>query len=105
MANEEGFPLSARPGVYSSDSTPFADNGVPAVSFARLAPGNTAAGHCRYDTVEILKMEQLSDDIEFINKFTNRMVNAKQMPVGREIPEKLKTELAEYLLRKRPGKK
>ena len=105
MANEEGFPLSARPGVYSSDSTPFADNGVPAVSFARLAPGNTAAGHCRYDTVEILKMEQLSDDIDFINKFTNRMVNAKQMPVGREIPEKLKTELAEYLLRKRPGKK
>ena len=105
MANEVGFPLAARPGVYSSDSTPFADNGVPAVSFARLAPGNTAAGHCRYDTLEVLKMQQLSDDIDFIRCFTERMANAKQMPVGREIPEKLKQELAEYLLRKRPGRK
>ena len=32
MAAEVGFPIAAENGVYSSDSTPFADHGVPAVS-------------------------------------------------------------------------
>lgn len=39
MAAETGFPVAAETGVYSSDSTPFADKGIPAVSFARLAGG------------------------------------------------------------------
>ena len=34
---EVGFPIQVRQGVYSSDSTPFADNGIPSVSFARIA--------------------------------------------------------------------
>ncbi|MDE5856401.1 MAG: M28 family peptidase, partial [Anaeroplasmataceae bacterium] len=38
MGCEVGFPITAKQGVYSSDSTPFADPGVPAISFARLAP-------------------------------------------------------------------
>ncbi|MFR0953975.1 MAG: hypothetical protein ACLSGK_14830 [Lachnospiraceae bacterium] len=37
MAAEIGFPIEAKTGVYSSDSTPFADSGIPALSFARIA--------------------------------------------------------------------
>ena len=33
-----GWGLSARQDVYSSDSTPFADHGVPSLSFARAMP-------------------------------------------------------------------
>jgi len=102
MANEEGFPIAARDGVYPSDSTPFADSGVPALSFARMAPGNTAAGHSRYDTMEVLKMEQMDADIAFICSFVDRMANAKRMPVSRVIPDKIKGELDTYMLRKRP---
>ena len=98
---ELGFPVSARIGVYSSDSTPFADHGVPALSFARIAPGGVAPIHCRYDRPELLSMEQLQKDIAFITEFTRRMANAACCPVSREIPDKVKKELDEYLFRKR----
>lgn len=101
MGAELGFPISARVGVYSSDSTPFADNGVPALSFARIAGPNAAPIHCRYDTPEVMSEEQMQRDIEFIAEFTRRMANAVFCPVSREIPEKVKKELDEYLARKR----
>ena len=101
MGAEVGFPLDARTGVYSSDSTPFADKGVPAVSLARIAGGNVAPIHCRYDRPDVLSMDQLQKDIDFIAEFTRRMAQAAVCPVGREIPENVKKELDEYLYRKR----
>ena len=100
MGAELGFPVSARTGVYSSDSTPFADKGVPAVSLARAA-GALAPIHCRYDTMEVLSMAQLSRDIAFIAEFTRRMACAACCPVSREIPENIRKDLDEYLFRKR----
>ena len=101
MGAELGFPVEAKTGVYSSDSTPFADKGVPALSFARLAGGNAAPIHCRYDLPEVLSMAQMEKDIAFIAEFTRRMAGAACCPVSREIPEKVKKELDEYLFRKR----
>ena len=101
MGAELGFPVETRLGVYSSDSTPFADKGVPALSFARIAGGNAAPIHCRYDLPEVLSMEQMQKDIDFIAEFTRRMAMAAVCPVSREIPEKVKTELDEYLFRRR----
>ena len=101
MSAEVGFPLDARTGVYSSDSTPFADKGVPAVSLARIAGGNVAPIHCRFDRPNVLSMDQLQKDIGFIAEFTRRMAQAAVCPVGREIPENVKKELDEYLYRKR----
>lgn len=101
MGAELGFPVAAGVGVYSSDSTPFADKGVPAVSMARIAGGNVAPIHCRYDRMDLLSMEQLSDDIAFITEFTRRMAQAACCPVAREIPESVRKELDEYLFRKR----
>ena len=97
MAAEVGFPVEARAGVYSSDSTPFADKGVPSLSFARIASKNVAPIHCRYDLKEVMSMEQLQKDIDFLAKFTERFANAVVCPVSREIPEKIKKELDEYL--------
>ena len=101
FGSELGFGIAARDGVYSSDSTPFADKGVPAVSFARIAPNNTATIHNSYDTLAVMKAERLAKDIDFLNAFTERMANAKQCPVAREIPEKMKEKLDYYLCRKR----
>ena len=100
MGAELGFPVSARVGVYSSDSTPFADKGVPAVSLARAA-GAVAPIHCRYDTAEVLSMGQLLRDTAFIAEFTRRMAQAVRCPVSREIPDSVKKDLDEYLFRKR----
>ena len=101
MGAELGFPVASRIGVYSSDSTPFADKGVPALSLARIAGGNVAPIHCRYDRPDLLSMEQMQKDVAFITEFTRRMADAALCPVSREIPEKVKKELDEYLFRKR----
>ena len=101
FASVEGFGIKVRQDVYSSDSTPFADKGVPALSFARIAPNNTATIHNSYDTIDVMKMEHMQKDMEFIAKFTETMANAKRCPVSKEIPEKMKEKLDHYLGRKR----
>lgn len=101
FAGERGWGMEARQGVYSSDSTPFADKGVPALSFARIAPPSQATIHNRYDTAEVLSPEQLRRDGDFLADFTAHMADAAKCPVKREIPEKVRTELDEYLGRKR----
>ena len=104
MASERGFGITGSQDVYSSDSTPFADKGVPAVSFARIAPQNTATIHNSYDTLAVMKGEQMVEDIEFILAFTHRMANAVRCPVAREIPDNMKEKLDIYLYRKRDNK-
>ncbi len=104
MGQELGRGIHAYQDVYSSDSTPFADKGVPAVSFARIAPGTTAPIHNRYDTQLVMKMEHMQEDVAFIIAFTERMANAARCPVAREIPDNMKDKLDIYLLRKRDKK-
>ena len=101
LGNELGFQVKAYQDVYSSDSTPFADKGVPAVSFARIAGGNLAPIHNSYDTKAVMKVEHMQKDIDFITAFASRMANAVLCPVAREIPDNMKEKLDEYLLRKR----
>ena len=105
MGDELGFPITGRQDVYSSDSTPFADKGVPAVSFARIAPHNTATIHNSYDTAALMSGEQMVEDIDFLIAFVNRMANAVRCPVAREMPDNMKEKLDIYLTRKRAPKK
>ena len=101
---ELGFPISGKQDVYSSDSTPFADKGIPAVSFARIAPPPTATIHNSYDTMAVMKGEQMEEDISFLIAFTERMANAVRCPVAREMPDNMKDKLDIYLTRKRDKK-
>lgn len=105
LAMEKGFGIKSYQDVYSSDSTPFADHGVPAVSFARAAPPNTATIHNSYDTMAVMKGEHMVKDIEFIVAFADRMANAKRCPVERKIPDNMKDKLDVYLNRKRGERK
>ena len=104
FAMEKGWGLSVRQDVYSSDSTPFADKGVPAVSFARIAPPNTGTIHNSYDTMALMSGEQMVKDIDFIVSFADRMANAVRCPVAREMPDNMKEKLDIYLCRKRDKK-
>lgn len=104
LSMERGFGVSPYQDVYSSDSTPFADKGIPAISFARIAPQNTATIHNSYDTMALMKGEQMEQDIAFICTFADRMANAARCPVEREMPDNMKEKLDNYLCRKRPKK-
>ena len=101
---EFGMSVRAYQDVYSSDSTPFADKGVPALSFARATSPNTGTIHNSYDTIALMRGEQMEEDIAFITAFTDRMANAKFCPVKREIPDNMKDKLDIYLTRKRDKK-
>lgn len=101
---EYGMSVAVSQDVYSSDSTPFADKGIPALSFARIAPPNTATIHNSYDTTAVMNGEQMVKDIDFITAFTERMANAVYCPVAREIPDNMKDKLDIYLARKRDKK-
>ncbi len=100
--NELGFPVHAYQDVYSSDSTPFADKGVPAISFARWAPNPTGTIHNSYDTMALVSGKQMAEDIDFLIAFIDSMANAAMLPVARTIPDSMKEKLDTYLNRKRP---
>ena len=104
FAAEMGHEIKVSQDVYSSDSTPFADRGIPAVSFARTSPNNTATIHNSYDTMKLMNGAQMIEDIDFLIAFTSRMANAKLCPVKREMPDNMKEKLDTYLFRKRPEK-
>ena len=104
FGNEVGFPIAVRQDVYSSDSTPFADKGVPALSFARIAPPPTGTIHNSYDTMALMSGEQMAKDIDFIIAFTDRMANSVRCPVARVMPDNMKEKLDIYLTRKRAPK-
>lgn len=105
FGNIVGFGIKAYQDVYSSDSTPFADKGIPAISFVRWAPSNTATIHNSYDTAAVMSSTQMLKDIDFINRFVDTMANAKHCPIKKEIPEKMKEKLDIYLFRKRDPEK
>ena len=101
LGRELGILIDPYQEVYSSDSTPMADKGIPAISFARVSPREAATIHNSYDTAEIIKVENMEIDIHLITVFAERMANAVFCPVRREIPDNIKEKIDEYLCRKR----
>lgn len=100
LSCEVGFPIKVSQGVYSSDSTPFADNGVPALSFARIAPSGGAVIHSRKDVIDYLEPNNYYKTCDFISMFAERLINSKVFPVEREIPENVKLDIEYYFQRK-----
>lgn len=99
FARLEGKSLEVYRDVYSSDSTPFADAGVPAMSFGQH--GNVTPIHCRYDDMAIVDEAALADDIAFIIKVARRLVDGRILPMRRAVPDDMKEKLDYYLARKR----
>lgn len=96
LGREVGFPIVAHQGVYSSDSTSFADKGIPALSFARLSPRGGEEIHSRKDVIDFLDEKNYYDTCNFIIEFAKRMISSVYFPVEQEIPEEMKKELDVY---------
>ena len=91
-----GFPIKARQGVYSSDSTPFADAGVPSLSFARLSSPGGAQIHTRKDVIDFLDEKNYYKTCEFMELFSDSFVNAVNFPVSKDMPDAVKKDLDKY---------
>ena len=97
FAKNIGFVIETSQGVYSSDSTPFAYHGVPAVSFARISFRGGAEIHSRKDVIRNINAESLEKTIVFISKISDELVNSVYFPVPKTMPQNMKDELDKYL--------
>lgn len=100
VAKELNFPIRTTTGVYPSDSTPFADGGVPAITFARGAAGGGAEIHSKKDVIDFISVESFNKTVDFIISFASRVIESEIFPIPGSMPEKMKEELDKYLLRK-----
>ncbi len=96
QARELGQALYVVQDVYSSDSTPFADAGIPAVSFHRMG---RAAGHSRRDLASPLSASAFARTQNLMRAFADRMINASEFPIPREIPQNMKDAIDQYYRR------
>lgn len=101
MYKEVGFPLHVYQDVYSSDSTPFADKGVPAISFARLSVQGGATIHSHDDVIERLSEDNFMDTMRFIIQFASRFINAYKFPIDKKMPDNMKEAIDKYYQRKK----
>lgn len=108
----EGFPISTKVDMYSSDSTSFAVAGIPAVTFARLAPQGGATIHSRRDIRDRLDPQAFINTVNFMASFSEKLINSKVFPVSKQMPkdlvekmEKMKKMLAEIDPKKEELKK
>lgn len=95
-----GISAEVKQGIYSSDSIPFADSGVPAVNFTRFGAPGAAYIHNRFDTLSFLSPEALEKTARNVLAFAQDMVNAAAFPVKREIPQNMVEEVEKYLYKK-----
>ena len=100
LGREIGIAVNSSQGVYSSDSTPFADSGIPSVSFARISPSGGCEIHSRRDKIDFMSKEAFASSLTLIQTFLDRMVNAYLFPVKKIIPDNMKEEIDYYYLRK-----
>ena len=96
-AKNIGFVIDTNQGVYSSDSTPFAFNNVPAVSFARISPRGGAEIHSRKDVIETVDPTYLEKTIVFISSLADNLIGSVYFPVPKTMPQNMKDELDKYL--------
>ena len=103
MMNELGFPVHTTDDIYSSDSIPFSDKGVPAVNFIRESANGAGYIHDRRDDVEndFLSAAALEKTIAETLEFSKRVVNAEEFPIERKISDTIKEKIDRYLFRKK----
>ena len=98
LAQEKGFGAVVQQGIYSSDSTAYADAGVPSFSFLRSG----TVGHGRHDVIDYCSPNAMEKSAAFMLYFTERIVNSEFFPIPPEIPGDLKDKLDIYFGRKPP---
>ena len=97
----KGFSLETKQCVYSSDSTPFADSGVPAITFARLSNENGAQIHSRNDVIERLSKNNYYATCQFIIDLLDGWINGVKFPIAKDMPDNMKLEIDYYFSRKK----
>ncbi len=103
MMKELGKAAEVKADIYSSDSVPFADNGVPAINFCRFGAPGTAFIHERRDDLAYgyMSADALGKTLDIVYEFSRRVINAPVFPIERKISDEMKNKVDKYLFRKK----
>ena len=74
-----------------SDSTPFANKGIPAIGFGRGAAYGFETAHSRFDIID------LEDMGAFIAEYAGRVLRARVFPIPSTIPENIVKRVKEMM--------
>ena len=96
-----GFNVYVYEGAYSSDSTPFADNGVVSLTFARDAYSTGARIHSRLDNGNFMNAKSFNHSCDIIYNFLNNVLTSKYIPYDLEVSPKVKDLVDKYYFRKK----
>ena len=94
-----GHPSDIRQDIYSSDSIPFANAGIPAVNFSRFASPGGAELHSRRDVFSSMDGDALAKTAAYVIGFSEQITSAKVFPVKREIPQSIVERIDKYLFK------
>lgn len=93
-------PATIKQGIYSSDSIPFADSGVPAINFSRDGAQGASYIHNRFDTLSFLSADALAHTTRLVLEISRSLINGKLFPVERKVPQNMVEEVEKYLYKK-----
>jgi len=101
LMQELGVACDAKLDIYSSDSIPFADKGVPAINLCRFGAPGANYIHDRRDNLKSKYIDERALDITLQQALflTDRVANAAAFPIPREISPEIKTKVDEYLFK------
>ena len=97
----KGYNVGVTQELYSSDSVPFADKGVPAINFIRF--GHHVGGtfiHCRNDVKEFLSEKALAKTTKYVLDYGVELVESVVFPFDRTVPAEMKEKIDKYLAKK-----
>ena len=96
----KGYPVAVSQGIYSSDSMPFANKGIPALNFTRFGAPGSAFIHCRHDVIKYLSAEALDKTLLYTIDFCDSLVNSVVFPCEKNMPKEMVEEIDKYLCKK-----
>jgi len=95
-----GLSAKVKQSIYSSDSVPFANAGVPGINFCRFGTQGASFIHNRHDTMFFLSAEALGKTTEIVLAFAEAVINAVVFPIAKTIPDNIKADVDKYLYKK-----
>ena len=99
-----GYPMKVFQDIYSSDSIPFADKGIPGVNVIRTCPMGGSHIHSRDDIIDILSPEAFEKTCTFLALFSVKVVNSAYFPIVKKMPDNIVEKIDKYLLKKKDNK-
>jgi len=103
MMKEAGLAVGVGMDIYSSDSIPFADNGVPGINFCRNGAGGASYIHDRRDHLDndFMSAEGLQSTCDVVQTFSTRVINAPVFPIEKKLDDEIRDKVDKYLFKKK----